>query len=155
MPVSKHLTLWLLLGASLLATAPASAREATAAEKADLVESVEAFNAAMLDGDYATVIETIPPKVLDFIAVQAQVGVDELRAALLVQTEQAMEGLQFESFGMDLDAVRYQELPDGTPYALIPTQSTISSGDGAVESRSDTLGLHDGGEWYLVCIFDS
>jgi hypothetical protein len=135
----------------LISLAPAMARPVTDAEMAALEDRIATFDAAMRDGDHATVITVIPPPVLQRIADDAQVPVDELEAALVEQMEQVLASVTLVSFGMDLDAAVFDELADGTPYLLIPTETVMEAeGLGRLKVNSHTLGMLDGGAWYLV-----
>ena len=135
----------------LLTLAPAVAREFTDDEKADLAVAVADFNTAMTDQDWATVMAIVPPKVLDKFAADAGITKEQLLEQMSALMEQSLATVTIDSFGMDLDAATYSETADGTPYALIPTETVITMGEqGTVRATSQTLGMYDDGEWYLV-----
>ncbi len=139
-----------------LGVAPAFARPVTEAESTALAAKVAAFDAAMRDNDFETVIGVIPPAVIAHIAEQAGVPVDDLRTALIGQMEQILAEVTFVSFGMDLDKAEHKELADGTPYLLIPTETVMEAeGIGRLKVNSFTLGMLDAGEWYLVRTSDA
>jgi hypothetical protein len=143
-----------LLSFSLLMPA-AFAREVTAEERTALAETVASFDAAMRANDLETVLKTVPPQVMSYVAVRSGVTEVELKAAMLVQMEAALENAGIESFQMDLDSAEHRELPDGTPYVVIPTVTILDLGEtGKVSARSPTLGLIKDGVWYLMRIAD-
>lgn len=52
---------------------------------------------------------------------------------------------------MDVSKVEYKELPNGEPYALIPTEVVMDAGGAdKILAKSQTLALLDGGAWYLL-----
>jgi hypothetical protein len=139
------------LAVLLLALAPAAAREFTDAEKADLATAVVDFNTAMTNQDWATVMGIVPPKILEKFATEAGITQEQLLEQMAALMEQSLATVTIDSFGMDLENVTYGETGDGTPYALIPTETVIGLGEqGKVKASSQTLGMFEEGEWYLV-----
>ena len=135
----------------LLTLAPAVAREFTDDEKADLAVAVADFNTAMTDQDWATVMAIVPPKVLEKFAADAGITKEQLLEQMSALMEQSLEQVTIDSFGMDLEQATYAETGDGTPYALIPTETVVDLGEqGKIRASSQTLGMYDEGEWYLV-----
>lgn len=134
-----------------LGVAPALARPVTDEEAAALAAKIAAFDAAMRTNDYGAIITVIPPPVLQHIADEAKVPLDQLEAALAQQMEQVLASVTLVSFGMDLDAAEHHELSDGTPYLFIPTETVMEAeGMGRMKVSSFTLGMLDQGVWYLV-----
>src|SRR5690606_34122935 len=118
-------------------------------------QTVAAFDKAMRDEDYDKVADTIPPRVMEFIAKQAGLEVDALRTVVVQQMEAALAAVDLEEFGMDMDALKQAELADGEPYALIPTETVMNSeATGRMRAKSETLALLDEGQWYLVRVND-
>ncbi len=143
-----------LLVAAALSIAPAAAREFTAEEKAGLAEAVAAFDTAMVDGDFATIVETIPPKVFENIASGAGIEVDALRDLVIEQMEESLKVVTIDEFGMDLDAAQYLETADGTPYALIPSVTVVNTNSdaGSIKVSSSTFAFIDEDVWYLMSV---
>jgi len=130
---------------------PAAAREVTDDEKAALGEAIAGFDTAMRANDMDRIMGTIPPRILDAMAAQFSLTVDDLRAAMAQQMHEAMQTVLLVSFGMSLDTTKYAELADGTPYALIPTETVMEiPGTGKIKAVSETLGLIEEGTWYLL-----
>lgn len=144
-----------VLAAVSILAAPADARPLSGEEKEKLQQTVAAFDKAMRDEDYDKVADTIPPRVMEFIARQAGLEVDALRTVVVQQMEAALAAVDLEEFGMDMDALKQAELADGEPYALIPTETVMNSeATGRMRAKSETLALLDEGQWYLVRVND-
>jgi hypothetical protein len=137
------------------ALSPAAARPLTDAETLALADKVAAFDAAMRAGDYAAIIEVIPPPMLEHIANEAGVPAEELLAALKGQMDEIFATVELISYSMDVQAAEERELADGSPYVLLPTTTVMEAeGMGRVKVDSQTLGLLDGADWYLVRVSD-
>lgn len=136
---------------------PAFAEELTPEQEQALTERVESFDAAMRENDMQTVMGVVPPKVLDKIAEQSGVSVDQLLAAMQDQMDEIMGRVEIVSFGMTLDDVEYTTLESGIVYGMIPTETVLDLGSdagGKMRATSETLGLLDDGTWYLVRVDD-
>jgi hypothetical protein len=130
---------------------PAAAREVTEAEKSALAATIAAYDGAMRANDMQHIMGTLPPPILEAMAAQFSISVDQLIAAAAMEMRQVMQTVLLVSYGMDSSAVTYAELADGMPYALIPTESVIQiPGTGKIRTRSETLALIDRGTWYLL-----
>ncbi len=143
----------ILTAFTLIATlaAPAAARELTADEKAALAERVDAFKTSVASGDFGSTLKATPPRIYAFIAEQAGVTADEVVAQAEVQIREAMGAVSLDDFKVEMASARYLETSDGTPYALIPTETTMTMPDlGSVRTTSETLALLDSGAWYLM-----
>jgi hypothetical protein len=143
--------------ALVLVASAAWARPLSNQEKAALASTVQSFDTAMREGNYTRVTQTVPPKVIAAIARRAGAAPDQVVAAMIKQMEQTLQGgdVKIESFGMNLGAAIYTELPSGTPYVLLPTETVIAvAGRGRVRERSHTLALLDEGKWFLLRVSD-
>jgi hypothetical protein len=120
-------------------------------ERSGLAGTVAKFDAAMRGADYAAVAETIPPKVLGFIANKGGMDVEKLREIVIEQMTKALAEVKIEAFSMDLANAEYRELQTGEPYALIPTETVMNTGEtGRFKAKSQTLAFIDDGKWYLL-----
>jgi hypothetical protein len=136
---------------------PAFAEELTAEQQAALTERVESFDTAMRENDMQTVMGVVPPKVLEKIAAQSNLSVEDLLAAMQAQMDEIMGKVEIVSFGMNLDGVEYTTFDSGIVYGMIPTETVIDLGadaGGKMKATSQTLGLLDGDTWYLVRVDD-
>lgn len=138
-------------------TAPVFAAEFTDEQLEGLAARIESFDAAMKASDMSQVMDVVPPKVLDKIAANFNVTTEQLIEATQQQMDQVMKDVEIVSFGMDLETAEFLETADGTPYALIPTETVIDRGEagGKVKASSSTLGLFDEETWYLVRVEDA
>jgi len=151
----KHLFAAIAVVAAL--AAPAFAAEFTDEQLEGLAARIESFDAAMKASDMSEVMDVVPPKVLDKIAANFNVTTEQLIEATQQQMDQVMKDVEIVSFGMDLEAAEFFETPDGTAYALIPTETVMDLGGagGKVKATSSTLGLFDEETWYLVRVEDA
>ncbi len=136
---------------------PVLAAEFTAEQREGLAARIESFDAAMKASDMSQVMDVVPPKVLDKIAANLNVTTEQLIEATQQQMDQVMKDVEIVSFGMDLEAAEFLETADGTPYALIPTETVMDMGEagGKLKASSSTLGLFDEETWYLVRVEDA
>jgi hypothetical protein len=142
----------------LALAAPALAQEVSAEQKQALVERVDSFHAAMAANDMRAIMGVIPPKVLEKVAGNFGVTVEQLIEATQQQMDEALKTVTIVSFGMDLETAEFFTLADGTTYALIPSETVIDMGaaaGGKIRATTSTLGLLDGLTWYLVRIDDA
>ena len=148
--------LFAALGLVLALTLPVFAQELDDAQRAALVARIESFDAAMKASDMSGVLGVVPPKMLEKIAAANSVTVEQLIAATQDQINEALKSMTIVSFGMDLEAAQFVALADGTPYALIPTETLMDLGEagGKYRAKSSTLGLLDGETWYMVRVED-
>lgn len=136
---------------------PVLAAEFTAEQLEGLAARIESFDAAMKASDMSQVMDVVPPKVLDKIAANFNVTTEQLIEATQQQMDQVMKDVEIVSFGMDLKAAEFLETADGTPYALIPTETVMDMGEagGKLKASTSTLGLFDEETWYLVRVEDA
>jgi hypothetical protein len=147
-----HLAIAGVLALVLLPCA-ALARPLSHQESTALAAAVESFGAAMREGNFTRVAQTVPPKIVGAIARRAGTTPDRIVASM-IEAMQTLHGgdTRIESFGMDLVAASHKELASGEPYVLIPTQTTIALGGQRFRERSYTLALLDAGKWFLLRI---
>jgi PBP1b-binding outer membrane lipoprotein LpoB len=149
-----------ILAAAFLAftlVGSAFAAELTAEQQSGLTARVESFDAAMKANNMVEIMGVVPPKVLEAIATKFGVTTEQLVEATQQQFDEAMKTVKLESFSMDLATAEIAALADGTPYALIPTETVMDLGAemGKMKATSSTLGLLDGTTWYLVRVEDA
>jgi hypothetical protein len=148
-----------ILAAALLTFAligSAFAAELTAEQQSSLNARVESFDAAMKGNNMVEIMGVVPPKVLEAIAAKFGVTSEQLVEATQQQFDEAMKSVTLVSFSMDTEKAEIVALADGTPYALIPTETVMDLGEhGKMRATSSTLGLLDGETWYLVRVEDA
>jgi hypothetical protein len=135
---------------ALLAT-PVLARDFTDDEKNGLSDAIEKFDAAMKSADYGTVVDSsISPKLMEAMGKTYNVPADQLKTLVIQQMQQAMQTVKIDSYRMDLDNADYEETTDGTPYALVPSETVIEIGTAKTKSSAPTFAIIDDGKWYLL-----
>lgn len=149
-------TLLALLLAAFLSAGPAWARPPRDDEKQSLLAKVEEFKSAFGANDMGHVFGMMPPRVLDYIATASGASIGDLQKQMQAAWADVLKTVTVESFRMDGDGAQYRELEDGTPFALLPTETVMSiDKDGhkqRVAAHSQTLALLDGSQWFLVRI---
>lgn len=133
---------------------PVLSRDISPSEQDSLRQQIERFNSALNGQDFETVGKTVPPKIFESIARDAGVTVEQLRSALTTQMQMALAAVKITEFTMDKQAIRLEQTPDGTPYALIPTKTVMETNGQTIEANSHTLALMDGTDWYLLRVSD-
>jgi hypothetical protein len=134
---------------------PASARDVTAEERAALGERVAAFHAAMTGGDAAILVDMLPPRILPAMAALAGMTIAEATTVTIGLLGATLADLTGISFKFDFPATEFRELPDGTPYALIPSAFFMSEGNTTIRVVSNTLAILDEDGWYLIRVDDT
>jgi len=126
-------------------------------EKAALAATVENYDAAVREGNYAHMTQTIPPKVIAAIARRAGTSPDQVVAEMIKETQQTLQrgDVKIESYGFDLGRAEHKELSINAPYVLIPTQAIFAVGGRRFREKSLTLALLDDGQWYLLRMNDA
>jgi hypothetical protein len=116
---------------------------------------VEKFTEAMDAGDHSAMADATPPSILQHIAESAGIEVDALRGILISQMETMLAGSSIVEYSIDAgEGAVFRELGDGTPYALLPTETVIMSQGTKVTSRSQSLAILDEDKWYLLRVSD-
>ena len=134
---------------------PAQARDLTGGERTALDTRVAEFISAMDSRNYATMLGMAPPRLHEALAKQAGVSVEELRATAVTAMTEMMKTVQIVGYTMGLDQAKYMATPDGTPYALIPTQTKVEMPDKrTLVADSYSVAFMDGETWYLLAIDD-
>lgn len=134
-----------------LAALPALARNITPEDRTAIAERIDAPGAAMTEGDWAALSDSVPPRIREQLATANGMSVDQLRDAMASAMTSIMQAATVEDFGMSLETAEEHQTADGTPYLLIPTFTIIATeGNPRIRVDSQTVALEDGGGWYLV-----
>jgi len=146
-----------MIGLALLLTAaaPGFAEVLPAAQQQALTERIDSFDTAVRANDIDGIMGVVPPKVLDRLASQFGLSVDQLIGEMQKQINEVMTDVKIESFGMDAKKVDFVT-ESGLTYGLIPTESVIDLGPaGKLRSTTTTVALLEDDNWYLVRIDNS
>ena len=141
---------------SIMLANPVSARDLSSAEKKALADLVARFEAAYVDRNYQVLGAAVPPRVLKrYMAARGKPDLKrDLWISLFVSDSKEIDrqlGNVTEAFTLAFPKARFAETPDGTPYAVVPSTSTVKlkSGD-RFKVSSPYLALLDEGAWYLI-----
>lgn len=147
-------TLTALLSLSL--ALPALARNLTGAEKNALGEFVTRFETAYRARDYWVLGAAVPPRVLKrYMAARGKQNLerDQWLDRFVSDSKEIdrQVGNVTESFSLDFSKARFEQTPNGTPYAILPSTSLVKlrTGD-RLKVFSPYLALQDDGKWYLI-----
>lgn len=135
---------------------PAQARDLTGAEKNALEELVGHYEAAVLEKNYWALGAAVPPLVLKRY-VEARGGPElkrDLWVGLFASDSKEIDrqmGNVTESFTLGLSKAEFKQTPEGTPYVVLPSTSTVKlrSGD-RFKVFAPYLALLNEGKWYLI-----
>jgi len=143
-----------MIGLTLLlaAAVPSFAKALPDAQQQALTERIASFGTAVRANDIDGIMGVVPPKVLERLASQFGLSVEQLIAEMQKQINEVMTDVKIESFGMDAKKVDFVT-EGGLTYGLIPTQSVIDLGAaGKLRSTNTTVALLEDDIWYLVRI---
>lgn len=150
----KRLGRFLAMVALLLcfiAPIAAVARDLTNSENAKLAETVQRFDAAMAALDVNALVNTIPPRILKYLAKRGGGTEEQMGKAIADALAEAFKSVTIQSFAMKLPEADRRELSDGTPYLFIPTETVVAvKGGDKIAVHSQTLAIMDASEWYLL-----
>ena len=139
--------------ATLVACTTATPYTPSAAERAGMQAKVTQFSSDFTRGRFAAVVDVVPPKVQANLAARSGLSPAALRKQVIAQTRQVSKVVKIVSYGMATDQAKFEQLPSGRSYALIPTQTVVQLPSGRqMQSNNTTLAFQDGGKWYLVRI---
>jgi|EndMetStandDraft_4_1072995.scaffolds.fasta_scaffold356070_2 hypothetical protein len=143
-----------LLTTVICASQSAWAREPTDAERQELNRTVIAYEGALAAKDMVAVFNAMPPRAFEYLSEKSGVSVDQMKA--MVGKLAAKTTDKLGPFDMNAKDAEFRELSDGTPFALIPTETIFSADDGQViKSVSSTLAILEDGKWYLMRVNDA
>jgi hypothetical protein len=142
----------------VLVASAAWGRPLTDQEKAALAATVESYEAALREGNYARVMQAMPPKVIAAIARRAGASPNQVVAELIREVQEALQrgDVKIESFRFDLGRADHKEHSTGAPYAVIPTEAIVAvRGGRRVREKSLALALLEEGQWSLLRMSDA
>ena len=110
----------------------------------------------MAASKFDAVLDFMPPKVASLFAKKMGMEPAAFRSQIVMQIQETMKLVKFESFGMEAGNMAFKEGAAGEPFALVPTRTVMIMPDGQkVAATSHTLALLDGGKWYLARVEDA
>jgi len=96
----------------------------------------------------------MPPRIIKHFLETGELEEDELVKALAKVFAEVFAKVTLHSFAMDLPTAIPKQLPDGTSYVFIPTETVMSVEGVKILTGSYTLALMDEGQWRLMRISD-
>ncbi|MGH1458466.1 MAG: hypothetical protein ACRBBT_06150 [Paracoccaceae bacterium] len=134
--------------------APLAAKGMAEAEQAALAQTIDEFSTAMKADDFARVIATLPPRLMQAMSAQTGMPVDQLRNALAAQSAQVMGDSSVETFDTDLSDLNAKtgKMPDGSKvlYTFVPAQVEMTVKGKPISQPQNLLALKEDGAWYLM-----
>ncbi|MBB3946157.1 hypothetical protein GGQ73_002103 [Rhizobium skierniewicense] len=133
---------------------PSSARDLTDFELMTLHVEIAGYETAMKRHDLAKISETVPPRIIHFVAQRAGVPDAQVRSVLTAELQTIMATVTFLKFEMDEKNIAFRQTPTGVPYALVPSMTLMEIKGVKMEANSETLAIIDGKDWYLLRVDD-
>lgn len=134
-----------------LALAPALARDLTGLEHDALVRALDGFTAAMAAVDGPAVADTLPPRMVAWLAAQAGIDSRAERRSTADQLDAAKAAGLRMTMGYDLAAADVASLDDGTPYVVVPMRG-VEESPVHRDIQAKALALMEGGRWYFLSL---
>ncbi len=136
-----------LVGA--VALAACSADTAVDADRETLVAQVEVFRQATLTRDFRPVVAMLAPRVLDDIASQSGLSIEEMVARIAVQTSDSMSEVDVIDFDMVVPDDAPSVTESGLRYAVLPTTGELEIDGTTLSIDEFTLAILEDNEWSL------
>jgi hypothetical protein len=142
------------LALGYLAVAPVQAQRIEQADRSAIDARIDAFDAMMKAGRFEEMVDFMPPRMWRMLLDQSGVTDQQMRAIMKAQMIETFKTVKIISYSMDSRAATLGTTPDKTrDYLLIPTETVMEIPDGQrLLSKSRTLALKDGNQWYVARI---
>lgn len=124
----------------------AFAIQPTSLEQRGLILLVDKLNNAIDSGNYDAVVQNMPKRLANEMAVRLHVSEETLRKSQKEQLQKQFGMLGKGAFKMDGSAIEYEETPKGPFYALVPVR--IETDRAIIEDK--ILFLYDDGGWHII-----
>ena len=150
--IKRAAVAWLAVALGGSAWASVDAPPVTQADQAGIEASVAAFATAMDARRFDIIIDFIPPRVIDAVAVKMGASAADFKSQFAVRAAEALKVVKLVSFEMDMPAAVAGVTPGRRrAYMLIPSESVMELPTGRrLRSKSTTLALKDDDRWYLI-----
>jgi hypothetical protein len=147
-----------LLAAILMAGSALSAwaRPLTAEEAESLNKAVTRYLSSIQSRNAESIVNAIPPRVLNIFAGTAGIEAKDLNAVLEKQTAELMKDSSFTDLTSDQTALDATDatMDDGTKvtWVAVPTAFTATVKGKKTRNEQALLALDEGGKWYFLRI---
>lgn len=115
-------------------------------QKQELVQLVQKMNEATAKKDISLIVDNMPERLYNEMAIRMHAKVPELRESLRVQVQSQFDKIKTGGYALDDGAIQYSETKDGTFYAMVPTR--VETDTNVMEYM--TLALYDQDKWHLI-----
>ena len=109
------------------------------------------FARALWKRDFATIIDMVPPPILDRISADNNMNPATFRSMQLQELENVADQIETKSFDVVLESMTTGFTMTGRTYALAPTQLVVTLANGfELELPSQTLFFEDNDVWFML-----
>jgi hypothetical protein len=115
------------------------------------------YSKLLLNGNIGKTFDYMPPRVKDGLVEATGKSPDDLKKEMQERYDGALETVNTYGTTLKLDGLVINSVDSGLDYILIPT---VMGGQqkaepySVVETQSDTIALHESGEWYFLALYD-
>lgn len=125
-----------------------------AASLASMQQAWASFEKDFAGGNYAKVVDVMPPRLLSVMARRAGQSPARLKADLGKTTAAVMSAATIHSYRATAPRSGVQSA-GGLPFARFDTITDISVGSRRQTTRTRTVGVFDNGRWYFIRVADA
>ena len=138
----------------LLLATMAKSRELSDLERSDLQQRLEQFNSAMLESDFTSVIDILPPKIFEYLATQNGLMAEDIREASAEQMHAMSSSFVIHEIASstaetDIIEVTMEGFAE-ILYGAARLQFIATIDDQRASFDTQVLTVFDDGEWYLM-----
>ena len=140
-----------------LSNSSAFAQSFSDADFARVAARIDQFERTVSSGDFASVMEFVPPVMFQKAAQDAGMTESQLLQVMRQLVRTQASNVTVLDYELDLAAASPALTPDGLmTYLIIPTTTLMEIEDGRrARTRNHTLALKEEGEWYLIRVNDA
>jgi len=121
------------------------AKQVSLEQKQALVQKIEAINQGLDARDIRPLVEALPPRFYQEMAVRLQRDIKDLQEDFTSSLQQQFDGDGMNDYRFDAQTISYHETKTGEFYALVPTRVEMQDNIHLFQ----TLAIYENG-WYLV-----
>ncbi|MHC5307135.1 hypothetical protein [Bartonella sp. LJL80] len=142
-----------ILAISLFASSTifVQARPASEAEVKLLGEATSAYANALQTADFDSILNAIPPRIVEKLAEQSKIAPEQFRQIMINQMKQLSNSYKVVQIAINQTKKRAGEFEDGTPYFIMPLDFTIlANGSDKSRIKGELVAILDNDKWYFV-----
>ncbi|WP_375622376.1 hypothetical protein [Bartonella sp. TT119HLJHH] len=116
-----------------------------------LEQATSAYSEALKNADANTILNAIPPQVINRLTAQKNLSKSQFRQIMKSQIEQLAESYKIETINIDQKQKREGTLDNGTPYFVIPVELVTTTSSGKKCSiQTEIIALLQNNQWYFI-----